>query len=119
MESVATDPALRDLLRDRGTKRIEQFRWDQTARATVEVYRSAVFRPSQRSLQARRLLRDAIVRWSEPRAAAEWLDSYDDSDLFMMNQPIGIKNALRALNVSLHSRLRRDRGLLLRTIGRR
>ena len=56
MESVATDPALRDELRDRGLKRVEQFRWEQTARATVDVYRSAVFRPSQRSLQARRLL---------------------------------------------------------------
>ncbi len=119
MESVAKEPALRDLLRDRGKQRLERFRWDQTARATVEVYRSAVFRPSQRSMQARRLLRDAIVRWAEPRAAAEWLDSYNDSDLFMMTHPIGIKNALKVLNVSLHSRLRRDRASLLRAIGRR
>ena len=91
MESVGTEPALRDLLRDRGRSASRQFRWEQTARATVEVYRSAVLRPSQRSLQARRLLRDAIVRWSEPRAAAAWLESYDDSDLFMMTQPIGIQ----------------------------
>ena len=100
------EPALRDLLRDRGMKRVNQFRWEHTARNTVEVYRSAVLRPSQRSLQARGLLRDAIVRWSEPRAAPETLDSYEDSDSFMMTQPIGIKNALKALNVSLHSRLR-------------
>ena len=106
MESVGKEPDVRERLRDRGLKRVEQFRWEQTARATVEVYRSAVLLPSQRSLQARRLLRDAIIRWSEPRAAAEWLESYADSDLYMMGQPIGIKNALRALNVSLHSRLR-------------
>jgi glycosyltransferase involved in cell wall biosynthesis len=119
MESVASEPAVRERLRARGMKRIEQFRWEQTARATVEVYRSAVLLPSQRSLQARRLLRDAIVRWSEPRAAVESLDPDDDSELFMMSQPIGIKNALRVLNVSLHSRLRRDRAFLLRAIGRR
>ena len=119
MEAVASDPAVRELLRDRGMKRVEQFRWEETARATVDVYRSAVFRPSQRSLQARRLLRDAIIRWSEPRAAAESLNSNIDTDLMMMGQPIGIKNALKALNVSLHSRLRRDRASLLRAFGRR
>ena len=119
LESVATDPDLRDLLREKGRKRVEAFRWEQTASATVEVYRSAVLRPSQRALQARRLLRDAIVRWSEPRADAAWLEAYDDSDLFMMNQPLGIKNALRALNVSVHSRLRRELKRLHSASGRR
>jgi hypothetical protein len=119
MESVASEPAVRERLRDRGMKRVEQFRWEQTARATVDVYRAAVLRPSHRSLHARRLLRDAIVRWSEPRAATESLDPDDDCELFMMSQPIGIKNALKVLNVSLHSRLRRDRAFLLRAIGRR
>ena len=119
MESVAKEPALRDDLRDRGMKRVEQFHWEQTARATVEVYRSAVLRPSQRSLRARRLLQGAIVRWSQPRAATELLDSYDESDLFVMTQPIGIKNALKVLNLSLHSRLRRDRATLMRAIGKR
>ena len=119
MESVAREPAVRERLQARGTKRIEQFRWEQTARATVEVYRSAVLLPSQRSLQARRLLRDAIVRWSEPHAAAVSRNSDNDSELFVMGQPIGIKNALRALNISLHTRLRRDRASLLRAIGRK
>ncbi len=32
MESVATSPGLRDELRSRGQKRIEDFRWEQTAR---------------------------------------------------------------------------------------
>ena len=96
MESVGSDPALQDLLRERGRKRALAFRWEQTALATVEVYRSAVFRPSRRSLEARRLLRDAIVHWSE-------------------RHRIGIRNALEALNVSFHSRLRRDRAFLSRT----
>ena len=119
LESVATDPALRDQLRERGRKRVLAFRWEQTALATVEVYRSAVLRPSQRSLQARRLLRDAIVRWSEPRADVARLEASDDPDLFMINQPLGIKNALRALNVSLHSRLRRELRRLHAGSGRR
>ena len=97
MESVATKPALRDELRSRGLKHIEEFRWEQTAHATVDVYRSAVLRPSQRSLEARRLLRDAIIRWSEPRAAEAWSESYDELDVFMTNRPIGIKNAFRGI----------------------
>jgi glycosyltransferase involved in cell wall biosynthesis len=119
MESVATSPALRDELRGRGRQRIEAFRWEQTARATVDVYRAAVLRPSQRSLQARRLLRDAIIRWSEPRGAGVWPESYDDSNLFMTNRPIGIKNAFRVLNVSLHSRLKRELKRLRSVSGRR
>src|SRR5205085_2804109 len=66
MESLATDDGLRDELRARGLKRVEQFRWEETARATVEVYRTAVLRPSGRSLQMRRHLREAILRWAGP-----------------------------------------------------
>jgi glycosyltransferase involved in cell wall biosynthesis/GT2 family glycosyltransferase len=118
MESVATSSDLRAELRRRGLNRIEEFSWDQTARATVDVYRSAVLRPSRRSLEARRLLRDAIIRWSEPRPVGDWLEAYDDLDLFTTSRPIGIKNAFRALNVSLHSRLRRELKRL-RSHGRR
>ena len=35
MESVACDEGLRDELRDRGLRRVERFRWENTARATV------------------------------------------------------------------------------------
>ncbi len=52
MESVATDKALREELIDRGRKRVEQFRWENTARATVEHNRSAVLHPF-RTLPAR------------------------------------------------------------------
>ena len=40
MESVATNPSLGDDLRERGIKRVEHFRWENTALATVEAYRS-------------------------------------------------------------------------------
>jgi glycosyltransferase involved in cell wall biosynthesis len=119
MESVATSPSLHDELRDRGRKRIEDFRWEKTARATVDVYHAAVSRPAQRSLHARRMLRDAIVRWSEPRGAGEWSDSHDELELFLTNRPIGIKNAFRVLNVSLHSRLLRELRRIRSASGRR
>ena len=64
MESVATNEYLRNDLRERGIRRVEQFRWENTARATVEAYRSAVMRPSPRSLQMRRSLREGILRWA-------------------------------------------------------
>ena len=119
MESVATSPSLHDELRDRGHKRIEDFRWEKTARATVDVYHAAVLRPAQRSLHARLMLRDAIVRWSEPRGTGEWSDSDDELEVFLTNRPIGIKNAFRALNVSLHSRLLRELRRIRSVSGRR
>jgi len=111
MESVATDAALRDELIDRGRKRVEQFRWDKTARATADVYRSAVLRPSERSLHARCLLRDAIIDWSVPRLADPWLEPFEEMDPAMeidAECSLGIRNASRALNHSLHARLRRE-----------
>ena len=56
MEHLATNETLRDELRDLGLRRVEQFTWEKTALATLEVYRSAVLRPTERSLQMRRLL---------------------------------------------------------------
>jgi len=108
MECVATDLALRDELIDRGRKHVEEFRWDKTARATVEVYRSAVLRPAERSLHTRYLLRDAIIDWSEPGLPDPWLATFEEMDRVMMMDPVGIRNALKALNVSLHARLRRE-----------
>ena len=52
-------------LRDRGLQRAADFRWEKTARAAFEVYRSAVLEPAERSLRARRMLRVAILHWSE------------------------------------------------------
>ena len=66
MESVAAKESVRFDLRERGKKRVEQFRWANTARATLEAYRSAVLKPSPRSLQMRRNLREGILRWAAP-----------------------------------------------------
>ena len=119
MESVAIDQRLRDDLRNRGLERVAAFRWEETARATVEVYRSAVFRPSPRSLQMRRMLRDSIGLLSEPRATEAWLESYHDWDLVKMTHPLGIRNALRALNTSLQARFQRELRRLHGVSGRR
>jgi glycosyltransferase involved in cell wall biosynthesis len=108
MESIATNPHLRDELAARGKTHVDAFSWAQTARATVEAYRSAVFRPSPRALQARRMLRDAIIRWSEPRSVEAATGSPDDSELYLLSQPVGIRNAFKVLNVSLRARLRRE-----------
>jgi hypothetical protein len=103
MELLATDSGLGDALRVRGLKRVEQFRWENTARATLEVYRSVVLRPSARSLNMRRHLRDAIIRWSEPKIVPE-------SAIPIGSPPLGIRNALGALNTAVHSRLGRELG---------
>lgn len=66
MRRLATDPELRADLIVRGRRRIEALRWESTARATYEVYRKAVLRPSSRSLSMRRFLNEAIVHWSQP-----------------------------------------------------
>ena len=66
MEALATDEKLREEFRARGLKRVEQFRWEETARRTCDVYRSAVLRPSDRSLLMRRHLREAILQWGGP-----------------------------------------------------
>jgi glycosyltransferase involved in cell wall biosynthesis len=107
MELLATDPVLREDLHARGLKRVEQFRWEQTARATLDVYRRTVLRPSERSLQMRRLLRDAIIRWSEPDTFA--LSAQNEAAAWkLLNQSIGIRRAWRALNIAVGARLKRE-----------
>ncbi len=107
MERLAVSDLLREELRSRGRQRVEQFTWEKTARASLEAYRAAVCSPSERSLQARRLLRDAIVSWSvcEPPA---------DSDI---NAPIGIRYAYRALQGAVRHRLNRELKRLPASLG--
>ena len=69
MERVATLPELRNDLRERGFERVQAYSWERTAKATLEVYRSTVQRPSERSLRTRLLLRDAIIDWSSKNAS--------------------------------------------------
>jgi glycosyltransferase involved in cell wall biosynthesis len=98
MERMALSDRLREELRWRGRERVEQFTWQRTARATFAAYRAAVLSPSDRSLQARRLLRDAIVHWSdrEPPAPSQ------------ITVPIGIRNACHALQGAVRRRLNRE-----------
>ena len=56
LERLATDSALRGELHERGLGWAERFTWEKTARATLDVYRSAVLRPPSRSLEMRQLL---------------------------------------------------------------
>ncbi len=65
MERIACDSEMREDLRERGFERVRRYRWERTAKATFEAYRSAVLHPSDRSLLTRRLLREAIIDWSE------------------------------------------------------
>ncbi len=98
METLVRDHALRDGLRSRGRMYVANFRWEKTARATFEVYRSAVLRPSDRSLRSRRLLREAILKWAEPGPIGQAGDF----------GPTGIRDAWRMLDGALQARLRRE-----------
>jgi glycosyltransferase involved in cell wall biosynthesis len=100
MERLATDRGLREGFRARGLKRVEQFRWEETARRTCDVYRSAILRPSDRSLRMRSHLREALLLWggSLPRlsASALWPES------------MGVRNSWRALSSALSTRVGRE-----------
>jgi glycosyltransferase involved in cell wall biosynthesis len=107
MERIATSEELRADLRDRGLKRAQDFRWQQVARDVVEVYRSAVLSPTDRSLHMRRMLREAILRWAEPYSGSSFRNGRLDDPLGRA-EPLGVKNAWKALNVAVHTRLRRE-----------
>jgi hypothetical protein len=108
MQRVATDHDLREELRARGLERVEQFRWEATARATLAEYRSAVLQPSERSLRMRRLLRGAVIGWSLLDSPTAWIDGFDAVTLKRRPQSIGIRRAWRALNVAVQARLWRE-----------
>jgi glycosyltransferase involved in cell wall biosynthesis len=90
---VAFDESLRSDLRRRGLLHIEQFTWDRTAQATLQVYRSAVLQPSSRALRMRRMFIDIINSWS---------------DFSELQGPLGILDACGALNTALRRRLGRE-----------
>jgi glycosyltransferase involved in cell wall biosynthesis/GT2 family glycosyltransferase len=108
MERLAQSDALRADLRDRGLKRAAEFRWENTARAAFDVYRRAVLEPSERSLQARRMLREAILHWSELSLSDLSIPCEDLGDRLESSQSIGVRNAWRALNAALNARMRRE-----------
>jgi glycosyltransferase involved in cell wall biosynthesis len=100
LEQLATDRELRDDLRRRGPLHAAQFRWERTARLTLAAYRSTVFHPSERSLRARRLLRDVLTNWA---SACGYSAPAEPTTL-------GIRNALSDLNRAFHIRVRREFG---------
>jgi glycosyltransferase involved in cell wall biosynthesis len=102
MEHLATNETLRDELRELGLRRVEQFTWEKTALSTLEVYRSAVLRPAERSLQMRRLLRDAVIHWSQPASPAP------PPVVIAEPEPMGIWNSCKALNLAMHRRMQRE-----------
>jgi glycosyltransferase involved in cell wall biosynthesis len=94
MELLATDADLREDLRARGLRRSAEFTWERTARLTLEAYRAAIFRPSERSLRARRQLAEMIQTW--PAA----FSSPPASD--------GILNACNSLKHAVRLRVHRE-----------
>jgi glycosyltransferase involved in cell wall biosynthesis len=108
MHQLAGSDALRAELRRRGRERVEQFTWEKTARATLEACRDAVLRPSERSLQARRLLRDAIVSWSRrvpPRQNLRFVAHASEPGA---GEALGIRSACAALKGAVVRRLNRE-----------
>jgi GT2 family glycosyltransferase len=119
MERLAADSALRGQLRDRGLERAKQFTRERTARATVELYRSTILQPSHRSLEMRRMFREAIIHWSRQERSAAPLTEPGSHHAPAMAEPLGIRNAYRALNLAVHRRLRRELNRLPTVIGRK
>lgn len=100
MERLAQDDELRHDLKARGLARAEYLTWHRTARATLEVYRSVLLQPIDRSLQMRRALRDVIVHWADANASVPLSGA--------ILEPASIRHACKALNRAVHRRLRRE-----------
>ena len=104
------------------------------------MYRSVILRPTERSLHARRMLHEAIQHWAEPASnhGSNVRDDINDqierseppdhsdsipgdevNDPSAMPQPMGVRNAWQALNVALHSRMRKELSRLKLEAGRK
>jgi hypothetical protein len=79
---------------------------ESTAQATFQVYRSAVLRPTERSLQMRRLMREAILSWSRPLSGRSPLR---DGDLARVaDQAMGVRTAWKSLGAAVGRRVGRE-----------
>ena len=76
-----------------------------TADAVIRVYRSVVLNPSERSLQARRMLRDAILSWSQPAGGRVRLDT---AHAVPEGSTVGVRQAWHALHTAVQRRLGRE-----------
>jgi GT2 family glycosyltransferase len=95
---AAFDEVADESLGDRVPKHAVQLRWERAARLTTAAYRSAIIRPSERSLRARRLMHDVISSWSAG-------GYYTHSELGP-----GLRKSWRDLNRAFHVRVRREFG---------
>jgi glycosyltransferase involved in cell wall biosynthesis len=107
MQRLAASESLRDNLRAKGKNWIDDFRWEQTAQATSEVYRSTVLRPSDRALQMRRLLREVIIDWSNTARPLKTLPG-SEHRLDPAPPPMGVRSAWKSLQVAVSARARRE-----------
>jgi glycosyltransferase involved in cell wall biosynthesis len=108
METLARRAELRAELRSIRLQRLAQFRWESSARATFEAYKTAVLRPSERSLRSRRLLRDSILHWARTDPFPLGMSSSGAIDPILAGRSLGVRLAWRAFNSAVQSRLRRD-----------
>jgi glycosyltransferase involved in cell wall biosynthesis len=81
MLRVCTDVKLRDRLIASGADRATAFRWRRTAAATIEVYKSVVLRPSERSVLARRHLAQALPGYVAQVGTADAISSTQYEEL--------------------------------------
>ncbi len=107
MELIAKDKELRAELSEKGRIRVDELTWEKTARNTLEVYRSTILQPSERSLRMRRLLRDAIVHWSGNRSLRSSASNSGNSAAGLP-APIGVRQAYRALEAAVRTRFTRE-----------
>jgi hypothetical protein len=110
MELLAGNAELRARLRSSGLKHVSRFSWQRTARQTVEVYRSAVFRPSECSLAMRRSLREAILNWADTVVNRPGLSSViaPPKGVGGFPEASGIRTAWRDLQGAVSRRLSRE-----------
>jgi hypothetical protein len=79
---------------------------ESTARSMFEVYRSAVLRPTERSLQMRRSLREAILSWSRPLPGR--LPGRERDEASVADQAIGVRSAWNSLRAAIGRRVGRE-----------
>jgi glycosyltransferase involved in cell wall biosynthesis len=119
MRQLLEDDQLRATLRARGAERVRQFCWERTARLTLDAYRSAVLRPSARSLAMRRRLREAVLNWSASVVSSTAPTNDSGTHPIIGLEPLGIRNASKALLGAIQTRLRREAMRLNPGSGRR
>ena len=69
------------------------------------VYKSAVLNPVGRSLQVRRLFREAILGWSSPPGRRVRIDR---AEAMPDRHTAGVRNAWKALSSALKRRVKRE-----------